>query len=90
VCNKGAGSGILLKPKRLETIVRSCAAVLSCPLTFKTRIAFFDRAPVAHTLLPHARAWGAAAVTLHGRTRQQRYSRCADWEYVEQVRGSLG
>jgi tRNA-dihydrouridine synthase 3 len=37
-------------------------------------------------VLPLARAWGAAAATLHGRTRQQRYSRLADWSYIERYR----
>lgn len=34
--------------------------------------------------MPHVRSWGAQALTLHGRTRQQRYSRAADWEYIQQ------
>jgi tRNA-dihydrouridine synthase len=39
---------------------------------------------VAHTLVPLVRSWGAQALTLHGRTRQQRYSRQADWDYIAQ------
>lgn len=86
VCNKGAGSGLLLKPKRLEQIVRASAATLSCPLTFKTRTAYFDKNQIVHEFLPQAASWGAHAVTLHGRTRQQRYSRLADWDYIDKVR----
>ena len=33
---------------------------------------YYDGKDVAHDLLPQAAGWGAAAVTLHGRTRQQR------------------
>jgi tRNA-dihydrouridine synthase len=37
---------------------------------------------MAHTFIPDVRSWGPVALTLHGRTRQQRYSRQADWEYI--------
>lgn len=36
---------------------------------------YHDGQDMAHTLIPQAAGWGAAAVTLHGRTREQRYSR---------------
>jgi len=36
-CSKGAGSACLLKPQRMQQIVRSMSSVLSCPLTFKMR-----------------------------------------------------
>lgn len=42
-----------------------------------------DGADCAHELIPRVAEWGAAAVTLHGRTRQQRYSRAADWAYID-------
>lgn len=46
-----------------------------------------DGADVAHELIPQIAQWGAAAITLHGRTRQQRYSRQADWDYIERCAG---
>lgn len=83
VCNKGAGSMLLQKPDRMEQIVRASAPLLSCPLTLKTRMGYYDSKRVAHELIPKMRGWGAAAVTLHGRTRQQRYSKLADWDYIK-------
>ena len=85
VCAKGAGSTLLTETGRLQQIVESMSAVMAKPLTIKVRMGYFDDASsyVAHEILPKARGWGAAAATLHGRTRQQRYSRLADWGYIE-------
>uniref|UniRef100_A0A1D2AA06 tRNA-dihydrouridine(47) synthase [NAD(P)(+)] n=2 Tax=Auxenochlorella protothecoides TaxID=3075 RepID=A0A1D2AA06_AUXPR len=83
ICSKGAGSACILRPARMESIVRSMSSVLQCPLTFKTRKAYNDGHDVAHTFVPGAAVWGASAVTLHGRTREQRYSRPADWPYIQ-------
>jgi tRNA-dihydrouridine synthase 3 len=85
ICNKGAGSMLLEKPKRMEELVRSSNLICSVPLTFKTRMGYKDTSRVAHTFVPRIKEWGASALTLHGRTRAQRYSREADWEYIRKV-----
>jgi len=55
------------------------------PLTVKLRTGIKDGFNNAHKLMPKlANEWGAGALTLHGRTRQQRYSRSADWDYIAQ------
>lgn len=84
VVGKGAGSALLDRPRRLEGIVRGMATVLSCPLTVKIRTGKDEKAPNAHKLIPLLAECGAAAVTLHGRSRLQRYSREADWSYIRQ------
>ena len=84
VCNKGAGSMLLEKPARMEQLVRASAPLLSCPLTLKTRMGYFDNKRVAHEIIPKMVDWGLAGMTLHGRSRQQRYSRLADWDYINQ------
>ena len=84
VCQKGYGSMMLEKPKNIEKVLRAASAALtSTSLTFKTRIAYTDSSRVAHTLSPKVAGWGAAAMTLHGRTRAQRYRSVADWEYIK-------
>lgn len=42
VCDKGAGSALLLKPKRLEEIARAADRAMSIPLTIKTRKGYYD------------------------------------------------
>ncbi|KAL1520509.1 hypothetical protein AB1Y20_022088 [Prymnesium parvum] len=82
VCNRGCGSSLAQRPGRVQSIVRTMSSVLSCPLTVKMRMGFDNNKPTAHNLIPKLHGWGAAAVTLHGRSRQQRYSKSADWEYI--------
>lgn len=82
ICNKGAGSMMLQKPDRMELVARAAAPLLSCPLTLKTRVGYYDNKRVAHEIIPRMASWGVRAVTLHGRSRQQRYSRLADWKYI--------
>lgn len=84
VCSKGGGSMLLCKPARIESICRAVAPLLHCPLTVKMRTGYSDAAEQrnAHLLAPQLAGWGVMALTLHGRTRAQRYARTADWEYV--------
>jgi len=70
---RNAGSALLLKPQRIKQVVQGMSTILSCPLTVKLRRGYYDGSDVAHTILPHMASWGAAAATLHGRSRQQRY-----------------
>ncbi|GBF87291.1 tRNA-dihydrouridine synthase [Raphidocelis subcapitata] len=83
ICARQAGSALLTRPRRFEEVVRAASSVLDVPLIVKMRKGYNDGADIAHEMIPRIAEWGAAAVTLHGRTRQQRYSREADWEYIE-------
>jgi tRNA-dihydrouridine synthase 3 len=59
--------------------------ILSVPVTVKMRIGIEDKTPLASKLVYSVRQWNmAAAVTVHGRSRQQRYTRRADWEYIKE------
>jgi len=42
VCDKSAGSSLLLKPKKIEEIARSMSRSMSIPLTLKTRKGYYD------------------------------------------------
>jgi len=82
VCNRGCGAGLAVKHNRVQGIVRTMSDLLSCPLTVKMRMGYENDRPTAHKLIPRLADWGAAAVTLHGRSRQQRYSKSANWDYI--------
>ncbi len=82
VCNRGCGSALAVRPTRVQGIVRTMSELLSCPLTVKMRKGYATDTPTAHNMIPKLHSWGAAAVTLHGRSRQQRYTKSADWQYI--------
>eukprot|EP00850_Spirogloea_muscicola_P004584 SM000019S05128 [mRNA] locus=s19:1129493:1135724:- [translate_table: standard] len=86
VVNKGAGSCLLTKPMRLEQCLRATSAAIDSSLTVKVRMAYYEGKNCAHNLIPNFPDWGASAVVVHGRTRQQRYSRTADWDYIQKCR----
>ena len=92
---QGAGSGLLDHHSKLEKIVRGMNVVSEeIPITIKIRMGTKDNKPTAQKLIDrvvygiregHEEAsdpCGVAAITLHGRSRQQRYTRSADWEYI--------
>lgn len=90
IYQQGGGSALLRRQNVLECIVRSCAKLLDDkPFTVKTRTGIYANRSVAHELLPKLEEWGAAAVTLHGRSREQRYTKSADWAYIEQCASTV-
>lgn len=84
VYKKGGGCALMQRSGKFQLIVRGMSQVLDVPLTVKLRTGVQERTPLAHRLLPELRTWGAALVTLHGRSREQRYTKLADWRYIEQ------
>ncbi|XAR72759.1 tRNA-dihydrouridine(47) synthase (NAD(P)(+)) [Bertholletia excelsa] len=84
VVNKGAGSALLTKPVRMKSIIQVASATVNIPITVKVRTAYFEGRNRIDSIIEDIGKWGATAVTIHGRSRQQRYSKLADWEYIYQ------
>lgn len=91
VYREGAGSALMDSPAKLEKILRGMNIVSAdIPITCKIRMGTKDKAPTAQKLVERlvlgsaegSQPSGVAAITLHGRSRQQRYTRQADWEYI--------
>lgn len=59
-------------------------ATSSVPFTVKIRTGVTMARKTAHTLLPLFQSYGASLVTLHGRSKEQRYAKRADWEYISE------
>ncbi|XP_016962082.1 tRNA-dihydrouridine(47) synthase [NAD(P)(+)]-like [Drosophila biarmipes] len=85
IYQQGGGSALMRRTNILELTVRSCAALSDrLPFTVKMRTGIYADKSVAHELLPLVEEWGASAVTLHGRSREQRYTKHANWTYIEE------
>ncbi|XP_053228709.1 tRNA-dihydrouridine(47) synthase [NAD(P)(+)]-like isoform X1 [Podarcis raffonei] len=82
IYNKGGGCGLMSRPNKFEQIVRGMNYVLDVPLTVKIRTGVQEKTNLAHKLIPSIREWGASMVTLHGRSREQRYTKAANWDYI--------
>lgn len=83
IYKKGGGCGLMHRLPILETSVRSASTLLSVPFTVKMRTGIYQDKKIAHTVMPQVAAWGASLITLHGRSKEARYTRLADWEYIE-------
>nr|XP_042697406.1 tRNA-dihydrouridine(47) synthase [NAD(P)(+)]-like isoform X3 [Chrysemys picta bellii] len=82
VYKKGGGCALMNRSNKFEQIVRGMNSVLDVPLTVKIRTGVQEKVNLAHKVIPNIRRWGASMVTLHGRSREQRYTKVADWEYI--------
>ena len=89
VFNRGGGSALLDNGNRLGRIVRGMSAALGeIPVTVKLRTGTATR--TAHRHFAKAQTeWGVGAITLHGRSRRQRYKNDADWAYVRECADAL-
>lgn len=82
---RGLGAALLRRPERLQALVAGVAAASAVPLTVKVRIGTESGNINVREVVAGLRDAGAAAVTVHGRTMEQRYSRAANWEVIRQV-----
>ncbi|KAM3962766.1 dihydrouridine synthase 3 [Aphomia sociella] len=83
IYKKGGGSGMMHRLPTLQASVMCASKLLSIPFTIKMRTGVYQTKKIAHTIIPKVVEAGASLITLHGRSREARYTRSADWEYIE-------
>jgi nifR3 family TIM-barrel protein len=89
IVNNGEGSALMKNPKLAGEIIRKTACAIKKPVTVKIRKGFDDDHVNAVEMAKIAEASGAAAVAVHGRTREQYYSGKADWDIIRQVKEAV-
>lgn len=89
VVNNGEGSALLKTPDLIEEIVRKVSSAIKKPVTVKVRIGFENEPIDIVEIAKRIEDAGAAALAVHGRTRQQYYSGTADWDTIRRVKEAI-
>lgn len=88
IYQSGAGAGLMNRPSKLRKMLGGAAMVSNVPITVKMRAGCSEEKNTAHNLCnsvirPFTSRY-IGAITIHGRSRNQRYSRLADWNYINE------
>lgn len=89
VVNNGDGSALMKNPVLAGKIIEKVASAIKKPVTVKIRKGFDEEHVNAVEMAHIAQESGAAAVAVHGRTREQYYSGKADWDIIRQVKEAV-
>lgn len=89
VVNNGEGSALMKDPKLAGQIVKAISDRIQKPVTVKFRKGFNDGQINAVEFAKYMEENGAAAVAVHGRTREEYYSGKADWEIIAKVKEAV-
>lgn len=89
ISSNGSGSALMKNPRLCGEIVKAVTAVADIPVTVKIRKGWDDDSVNAVEVAKICESAGAAAITVHGRTRQQYYKPPVDYDIIRAVRESV-
>ena len=89
IVKNGDGSALMKDPMLAERVIRSVAGASNKPVTVKIRKGWDEKSVNGVQIAKLAEASGAAAITVHARTRDMFYSGKADWDYIGKVKEAV-
>ena len=89
VAGNGGGSARMKDPQLAGRIVKAVSAAVPVPVTVKFRKGWDENSVNAVEFAQIMEENGAAALCIHGRTRQQMYAPSADWEIIRRVKEAV-
>lgn len=89
VAGNGGGSALMKNPKLAGEIVKAVFSAVELPVTVKFRKGWDENSVNAVEFAKIMEENGAAALCIHGRTRQQMYAPSADWEIIRKVKEAV-
>lgn len=85
VTRRGFGAALLERPARVAAVVSAMKTAVRIPVTVKLRLGWSSGKATFLKVARAAQDAGVDAVSLHARSRAQRYRRPADWTFVKQL-----
>ena len=85
IVRRGMGATLLQRPAHLGKLVAEMVKGIPVPVSVKIRLGWTESEQNASEVARIVEESGAAALTVHGRTREQRYSRAADWDAIARI-----
>jgi tRNA-dihydrouridine synthase B len=89
VVKKLAGSALMKDEPLACEIMAACVRAVNIPVSVKMRLGWDWQNCNAHSLAEKAQNLGVQMITVHGRTREQRYRGNADWKAVRTVKEAV-
>ena len=89
VTRRGFGASLLQRPSKVAAIVAAMKAAVTVPVTIKLRLGWSEGEDAYLKIARAAVSAGVDAITLHARSRAQRYRRAADWGHVKALAGEV-
>lgn len=89
IAGNGGGSALMKNPKLAGQIVKAVVQAVDLPVTVKFRKGWDENSVNAVEFAKIMEENGAAALCIHGRTRQQMYAPSADWEIIRKVKEAV-
>ena len=89
VSNNGDGSALLKSPELAEKIVAACVSAVDIPVTVKMRIGWDESSVCGVEFAKRMEAAGAASITVHGRTREGRFSAPINFDEIRKIKEAV-
>lgn len=89
IVNNGDGAALMKDIRKAEAVLKALVRGVKKPVTVKLRKAYSDEDLDAVEFARMAESCGAAAVAVHGRTRDQLYRGRADWDVIRRVKEAV-
>lgn len=85
VCRKAAGSALMAEPDTVARLLEATVEAVPCPVTLKMRTGPDESRRNAPQIAAIAEEAGIAMLSIHGRTRTQKYNGTAEYDTIRRV-----